>query len=380
MSRPRPRLIDRYVFHQLLGPTLLAVAALVALGLISQSLTSLGGLLDERETLTVFVKIVLLAMPQLIVLILPAALLIAALFALNRLHTDHEIVVCFVAGMSRRQVVAPVMRLASLVALVCLLINLWVQPWCYRRLRDTLQEARVDFVANLVRPGRFTHPAPGLTVFASGVDDDGAIHNLFIDRRAPDGRDATITARDGRFRTRPGGPVLVMRQGANQEFTKTGVLNFLSFDEYTLDLRPFLALGGAVRYKPSDRYLHELLFPDPRIADAADRRASLAEAHARLSSPLYAPAFAAIALAAVIGGGYARHGYGGRIALASAGAVISRLLGFAAEAAADQTPALNILQYAVPVATILLAGQVVFARARPPRASAPAARPVGMAA
>lgn len=89
------RLIERYLFRQLLGPTLLATAALVALALLARSLSEFDVLVEQRQSALVFLKIILLALPQLLGIMMPLALFVAALVALNRLHTEQEIVVCF---------------------------------------------------------------------------------------------------------------------------------------------------------------------------------------------------------------------------------------------------------------------------------------------
>ena len=86
----------------------------------------------------------------------------------------------------------------------------------------------------------------------------------------------------------------------------------------------------------------------------------LAEGHARLSSPLYNIAFMAMALAAILGGGYDRMGYGRRIAWAGAAAAITRILGFIVQAASESHAWLNLLQYAIPLAAMGLALRNVF--------------------
>ena len=363
------RLIERYLFRQMLGPTLLATAALSAVAMLSQLLSGLDILVDQRQSPWVFAKITVLAMPQLVVMILPVAALVATLVAMNRLHTEQEIVICFSGGMSRWRVIAPAVRLAAWLTLVSLVLTLWIQPLCYRALRASLDAVRADLVATMVKPGRFTHPAPGLTVYAQSVDDDGAIHNLFIDRDDGRGRDITITAREGRLERRGGVPVLVLRQGANQEFNATGVLNYLSFDEYVFDLRPLIGLGRQIRYKLSDRYLHELFFPDTRQAwERANLAKMLAEGHSRMAGPLYNIAFIFMALAAVIGGAFSRLGYGARMAAVAVEALVARTLGFAAQGAAGAAPALNILQYAIPIGALAIAALVLFGRRSKPMA------------
>jgi lipopolysaccharide export system permease protein len=61
----------------------------------------------------------------------------------------------------------------------------------------------------------------------------------------------------------------------------------------------------------------------------------------------------AFAVFAVLGGPFSRIGYGRRIAWIAASAGIVRIIGFAVQAACDSTPALNILQYVIPIAPII---------------------------
>jgi len=355
------RLIDRYLLRQLLGPTLLATLALSAVALLSQSLSALDIMINQRQSAGVFLKVTVLAMPQLVNMVLPISLFVAALVSLNRLQSEQEIVVCFAGGMSRWRVVAPPLRLAAMIAFLALVMNLFVQPAAFREMRETLFDVRTDLAATLVREGEFTEPAPGLTVYAQDVDTRGRMSNLFIHVSEGDGGATTYTADEGRLATRAGEPVLVMTRGSTQEFSPTGVLNFLTFDEYIFDLGELVSSEELIHYKPSDRYLHELFFPDlTQDWEQRNRLDLLAEGHARIATPLYNIAFMAIALAAIIGGGFDRMGYGRRIAWAGAAAALARILGFVVQAACESNAWLNILQYAIPLAVTAGAMRIIF--------------------
>jgi len=344
------RVIDRYLFHQFLGPTLLATLALSVVALLAEALTAIGVLLNQRQSLWVFVRVICLAMPQLIVLILPVAVLVAGVLTVNRLRRDNEVAICYASGYSRWRVISSPVRLSAIIAAVSLVLTLWVQPLSYRALRDTLEDVRSDLVTTFITPGQFSHPAPGMTVYAQSIDAAGNIRNLFIDRRLDDGRDTTISARDGRLQRRNGTVVLIMRRGESQELAASGALNFLSFDDYVLDLTPLLSTKPSVRYKMSDRYMHELLFSARDSAwEQANIGAMLAEANSRIAAPLYVIAYMLLALATILGAGFSRLGYGGRIATASAVALVARTLGFAVQSICGAHPLLNVLQYAPPV-------------------------------
>jgi lipopolysaccharide export system permease protein len=347
------RLIERYLFRQLLGPTLLATLALVALALLARSLSEFDVLIEQRQSATVFLKIIALALPQLLGIILPIALFVATLVALNRLHTEQEIVVCFAGGMSRWRVISPAIRLAVVATLISLAMSLWLAPWSARAIRETFFDMKSDLASTLVRPGEFTEPGPGLTVYAQTIDRDQIIHNVFIHQEKPNGGAVTYTAREGVIAERKGLPVLILRKGSNQEFSSEGVLQYLSWDEYTFDLSSLFQNDELLHYKIGDRYPHELFFPDlTQTWEQQNREKMLSEGHWRLASPLYKLAMMAMAIAAVIGGSFSRMGYGKRIASVGAAAAVVQILGFGVKAACDNDVWLNVLQYIVPLAAI----------------------------
>lgn len=354
-------LIERYLLRQLLGPTILAITALSIVAMLSQSLGALDIIVNQGQSAFVLIKLTLLALPQLLVMILPIAIFVAALVALNRLHTEQEIVVCFASGMSRWRVISPAMRLATVITVFALILNLWVSPLAERAMRNELFRVRTDLAASLVKVGQFTEPAPGLTVYAQGNDTGGSLRNMFVIQQKADGSDTTFFAARGKVSKRGGEPVLVMRDGSEQSFTNAGVLDYLKFDEYIFDLSNFLAKDELVHYKISDRFLHELLFPDlTQSWERRERVNMLAEANARLSAPLYNIAFMAMALAAVIGGAFSRLGYARRIIAVSAAAAVVRILGFVVEAGCASSAWLNILQYLIPAAAVWWAFSELF--------------------
>jgi lipopolysaccharide export system permease protein len=365
-------LIDRYLFRQLLGPTLLATVAFSTVMLLGQSLHVLDLIVNQGQSAAVFVKIILLSLPSMVSMILPITIFVASLVALNRLQTEQELVVCFAGGMSRWRVISPVLRLAIMVAMVSLVINLWIQPMCNRAIRQEYYTVSNDLVASLVQPGQFTEPSKGLTMYAARVENHNTLKNLFVDEVDADGKENTFSAREGQIATRNGQPVLLMQHGSNQTVSRSGVLNHVVFDEYVFDLTPFAPKAQVIHYKASDRYLHELFYPDlTQPWEKANRLKLYAEGHARLAEPLYNIALVVLALSAVLGGGFSRMGYGKRILVAISVATVTRILGFGVAAVADDNVWLNALQYAVPLGATAWGLNQVFRRRRPRTAKAP---------
>ena len=354
------RIIDRYLFRQLAVPVVIAVGALTLVALLGQSLGQLDLIVERGQDAWTVAKVTVLALPQVVTLILPIGVLVGALLALNRLHSEQEIVVCYAGGMSRWRVIDPAIRLSVLVALVALISNLFIQPAGMREMREELHSVRADLAAILVREGEFVQGAPNLTIYAQRVDQNGIMRNLFIHIERADG--ATLyDAATGRITRLDGRPAMLLNEGSSSEFSGAGVLNFLSFDEYVFDLTPYAVEPDPLHYKESDRWLTELFFPDPNNEwEMGNREKLYAEGHARLASPLYVIGFMAMALAAVLGGPFSRTGYGRRIAAFSAAAITVRLLGFAVLSAAGSSAWINVVQYLLPLGLVWFGFRVLF--------------------
>lgn len=358
-------LISCYLFRQIALPVAAACAALCGIGVLSQSLDQLEVIVERGQSAWTMAKLTLLATPQLLSVILPIGVLVGGLMALTRLQREHELTACFAGGLSRWRVCAPALRLAVIVTLLSLFVNLYVQPAAQREARDIAFAIRTDAAALLVQEGQFVQASGGLTVYVQQIEQSGLIRNLFV--HIQDGDQVTTwDATTARFTRIDGAPALLMGPGSMQQFSSRGVLNFLSFDEYAFDLSPFAATEETVRFNDSDLWLAELIRPSAdMLARTGTRAELLAEAHARLSAPLYALTAMALALAAVLGGPFRRTGYAGRVAGAAAVFLVARVAGYGVAAGSAWNVWMAPLQYLIPVVVAFLAMRLVFRRAHP---------------
>ena len=348
--------ISAYVFRQALGPLLAILGALAAIAILTQGLNQLDIIVTNRRAGFAFAWVTLLALPQLISLILPMAVFIAVVYALNRMHSESEIAVLYGAGVSRQRLARPILQLAVLAAIVHLIINLIVQPWSFEERRKVFYDLRTDIASSLIEEGSFTYPAEGLTLYARSRGGGGELRDLLInDSRTEPG--ITYTARAGAIVTVDGAPAIVMRDGQVQRQTEEGSVDVLDFDRYVLKFDGVFEEPDLFFLKASDRTLFDLLFPDRTSHyDQQSVDEFLAEAHGRLSAPLLNIALALVALVGVLMGDFSRRGYGRRIMWASIIALVIRLASLVAQAAAVDEPQFNALQYVLPLAVIVFAG------------------------
>jgi len=357
-------LILGYLFRQIARPVLAACAALAGIGILSQSLDQLEVVVERGQSIWVMAKLTLLATPQLVSVILPIGLFVGALIVLTRLQREHELTAAFAGGMTRWQVISPAARLAMIVTLAGLFINLFVQPWSQQEARRQAFAIRTDLAALLVQEGQFVQGPGGLTVYVQEVQQNGLMQNLFI--YLDNGKSVTTwDASEARFGRIAGAPVLTMEDGSMQRYGSNGVLNYLSFDHYAFDLAPYTQVSDNVRYKPADLYVSQLLNPPETQRESPGEL--MAELHSRIASPLYALAAMAMALAAILGGAFSRTGYAGRIAKAAGAFLTVRIVGYGLVAASAWNVWLNLFQYALPIAATALSLRLLFRALKPRR-------------
>jgi len=348
-------LLQNYLRKQGFWPLVLTLSALALLAILTQSLSTLDLIVENRQSALTFFYITLLAVPQLIAIILPLAVFIAVLYAINRLNTDSELIVAKASGLSPWKMSTPIIRLALLAAIVHLAINIAVQPYAFRLMRAKLLEVKTDIASQVVRAGEFNTPTPGLTLYSRTISPAGELTDVIIhDSRNPD-KVQTYQSQKGQISKSEIAAQLSLYDGSIQEIVKDGQLDLILFETYTIDLSDIIVVDTVLRLKKSDRYLHELLFPNPREFSTPERRKSfIAEGHARLASPIYCLALALLALAFLIRGELQRTGYSRKIAICAVLGFSARLIGFAIEAGAESNSTLNLLQYLFPIGLCLI--------------------------
>jgi lipopolysaccharide export system permease protein len=348
--------VSAYVFRQALGPLLAILGALAAIAILTQGLNQLDIIITNRRAGFAFAWVTILALPQLISLILPMAVFIAVVYALNRMQSESEVAVLYGAGVSRQRIARPIMQLATLAALVHLAINVVIQPAAFEERREVFYALRTDIASSLIEEGSFTFPTENLTLYARERGGGGELRDLLINDARP-ALAITYTARAGAIVTIDGRPAIVLRDGQVQRQGVDGTVDVLDFDRYVLQLGENFEETEIFFLKASDRTLYQLFFPDMTSHyDQRNVEQFLAEAHARLSAPLLNLALAMIALAGVLVGEFSRRGYGRRIMIASIVALLVRLLALVVQAAAVENPELNPIQYALPLVVMVFAG------------------------
>ena len=95
------RILSRYVFRQTAGALVLILVSLTGVVWIAVALRQLELMTTQGQDALRFLAMTTLAIPSMMALIAPIALLIAAIHVLNRLNSDSELIVMTAGGMPR---------------------------------------------------------------------------------------------------------------------------------------------------------------------------------------------------------------------------------------------------------------------------------------
>jgi lipopolysaccharide export system permease protein len=341
--------IGWYIFRTTLGAFLLIVISLTAVIWLATALRDLDLMTSQGQTLLVFIGITSLVIPQLVLVIAPIALMIAAAHVLNKLANDSELIVMNAAGMSPWRMFRAFAAVAGVVSVLVLVLAAYLSPKCLRDLRRLAAQIRADFVANIVQPGRFISLERGLTFHIRERQPDGLLLGVFVDDRRDPKEQSTILAEQGKIVQNDQGTFLFLQTGnVQRHVADERDPNIVLFDRYAFDLSRLA--GGAqistLAYSVRERFLWDLIWPDPRDPELRKEPGQFrAELHDRFVAPLYPLAFMIVAFAYLGAPRTTRQSRTWSLISAVGGVATLRIIGFASIVFGIKHPGALMFQY-----------------------------------
>ena len=291
--------IDKYIFRTTLVAFALVLVSLTGVIWITQALRGIDLMTSQGQTILTFLGVTSLAIPVLVLIIAPIALMIAISHTLNKLATDSEIIVMNAAGFSPIRLFRPFLYVTIVVAVLVAFIASYLAPDGMRRLKRWDAEITADVLANILQPGRFAQLDQNLTVRVRERQPGGLLVGIFIDDRRDPKERVSIIADHGTVLKNNTGSFLIL-EDENLERFEVDKPNpaLVAFRRYAFDMSKFSNQGRDVAYGIRERYLWELMSPpanDPIYQQMAG--AFRAELHDRFMAPIYPFAFAALTFA-----------------------------------------------------------------------------------
>ncbi len=312
------KIFDRYLLKNLCLATAFIAVVLILIIFLTQSLRFLEIVVNAGSSGSTFLVLTALALPRSFEVILPLSLMASTLFLYNKMTIDSELIAMRGIGHSSFDLAKPAVLLGLILTVFLWSVTLWIAPVSLSKMQQMREELKAEFSNFLFKEGVFNAVGKGLTVYINEKKDHGELAGLMIhDTRDTTKAPSTVMAKRGRIVSTQEGHQVIVHDGARQEFNpKSGILQNLQFERYTIDLPE----SQAVRKRwaePAERTIWQLLNPDPENArDQENIRTFNIEIHRRVISPLLAVVFPLIALMALLLGPTDRRGQTKKIAAA----------------------------------------------------------------
>ncbi len=353
-------LLDRYILRQAAGAFLLVLGILTAVVWLTSALKELNLVTGQGQTFAIFFTITGLALPMLMSYIAPFALFIALVFVLNKLNSDSELVIMTASGMSQLRFARPLMILALMITLISWVMSLFVVPGTLRQLRHYIHQVEADVISNVLLPGKFTPVEPNLVFHIRDRSVSGALLGIFMDDRRDPKLHMTYLATQGLITKTAAGTFLIMEDGQIiRDEAEKGQTSIIVFERYAYDLNAYSTAGAFANFPPSERWTSELLSIHKDEALRSNERMMgrmRSELHDRFATPLYALAFAFIALATLGRARTTRQSRNESVTLAIVLVVALRIAGFGVSGLAQKSGFAVVFIYLIPLSGLLIAG------------------------
>ncbi len=364
-------IFGRYIFRMNASALLLILMSLTGILWIAMALKQLKLLTSAGQSSVIFLKMTFLALPSLLAVILPIALLIATIHTLNRLNGDSELIVYNAAGAHAWKIIRPVVLLALVICAAIALANAVVIPWSQQTLRSYVTKVRTDLISQVLQPGKFSSPEKGLTFHIRDRDRSGELQGLVMSDARDPRQHLTYLAKRGNIQRQDKATLLVMTEGhIIYRDPKVDGARIVTFEKYVIDLSRFGPKTTSRRLKPGALYLSELWSPDKNLWAYKKFQGKMrSELHERLANPLYPLVFVLIAIAFLGQAQTTRQNRVRSVITAFGLAAGIRVLGLAATNFASNHASAVLLIYAIPLSAIVLALAVTHYRMSPRRRS-----------
>ena len=353
--------IDSYIFRLTFAAFVLVLVTLTSVIWITQALRGIDVMTSQGQTVLVFVGLTGLAVPYLVLVIAPIALVIAVAYVLNKLSTDSEIIVMNAAGMRPWLMFRPFLYVTIIVSAMIFVTSAFIAPDGLRRLKAWQREITADVLSNVLQTGKFVEIERNLTLRIRERQPGGLLVGVFIDDRRDPKERITIVAERGTVLKNDRGSFLILDDGILQRFEQ-GRRDpaFVVFDRNAFDMTKIGNTAQAVTYSIRERYLWDLLDPSPDDPMFKQFPGQFrAELHERLTSPLYPFAFMALTFAFLGAPRTTRQSRAVSISSAIVSLSVLRLIGFALTVLAATSIFAAPFQYAMLLATMAFSAWVI---------------------
>ncbi len=355
------KLIERYIFRRGFLATLVTVSSLTGVVWIVQALRQVDIIATKGQTIVAYLMMTTLAVPALMQAIVPLALMIGAVYTINTLNTNSELVVINASGASNWVMSKPLLVLAMLVSLFAGYVAHFVSPMTLVSIKEKSSEIAADLVTVIVREGEFNEIEDGLVFHIERRGDGGILRGIVISDDRDETKSILFTADKGIITRLGGSPFLLLQDGEiHQKNLLDGSVSIIRYQSYAFDLSTFSGKSREEVLRPKERSTWDLLNPNPNDKFYQEKPSLYtARIHERFSEMLWPFAYVLVILAFSGQARSTRQGHAGALWTAITILICLRGGGFYAVSATKSNENGYVLLYLFPMLAILFGSYFV---------------------
>lgn len=181
-----------------------------------------------------FVYLISFMIPSIVSIIVPFVTFIAIIFVYNKMISENEITVMATAGLSPWQIAKPAIKLAGLLTVLHLILNIWIVPVTQAKFYSTQWDLRYGLAHLKLQEAAFTKLANGLIVYVDNVSGHDLNQVMLSDMR-DEKNQMLVFAQRGKLVSTIHGLSIVTNNGSLQMSGKNGFTTG-TFDNFDMDL------------------------------------------------------------------------------------------------------------------------------------------------
>jgi lipopolysaccharide export system permease protein len=195
----RPRIIDRYIFLEMLSPFFLSMAVLLFV-LFLQRLFQLADLVVSKgATFASIAKVLAYVVPGFLVITIPMSLVVASLTTFARLSSDSEITAMKASRISLYDMIKPVFLFALVAFSITAFTSLILVPGANTALKAHLFSMVKSRALIGIEPGVFSSSFEGMVIYVDKTDPLDNLEGVFISDERSTKEPYVIVAKRGKL-------------------------------------------------------------------------------------------------------------------------------------------------------------------------------------
>ena len=229
---------DAYILYRLVSIFCFFSLILTFIYWSNRSVRTLDLLLGDGKSISVFINLTLLSLPNIILAILPVSGLISAIYLTNRLNADSELIILRSAGISNLELSKPFLKLGLIVSLLVGVLSHQIVPTIKNSAKSMQNSVSNEINAMFLRSGEFFNPTQNLTIYIGKIKSNKELSNFFLEDNRDPKKLKTFISKTAYLSGNKDNPQIVLKDGSAQTYlTEEKSLDILYFKDFLYDFK-----------------------------------------------------------------------------------------------------------------------------------------------